>query len=990
MTPQPSTMTPQQFIAKWRNVEFGEKQASQEMFLDICALVGHPTPVAYGNRDAFSFEKWVPGGFADAYLEDRFGWEFKGDDDQLPIAFNQLLRYQVYLKTPPLLIVSSFRQIQIRTNFPSMETVLHEIPILELAQQEHLTKLTDAFFAPDQFRPVRSVEVVTRETAELFRDIVVDMEQHTDDQERLARHLNRIVFCLYAEDAGLLPDNVLSDIFNANRQRPDLSNRAIANLFEQMAGGGLFGAHEIAHFNGDLFRPDDPVELSANALQRLGEAVSKNWRNIEPSIFGTLFERALDSSQRSRLGAHYTGADDIMLVVNPVVLDLLEREWDAARSEIDELLADDHSDTAQARLRRFRQRLSEVTVLDPACGSGNFLYLALRGLLDLEKRVIDYAAMQDWHGLTPIIKPGQMHGLEINTYAAELARTALWIGYIQWHQSNGFPYTQDPILTPLDTIRQTDAILDLSDPGKPTEPEWPAAEFIIGNPPFLGHYPFRESLGDDYVDAVHSLFGSRIPNSSDLCCYWFEKARAQIEVGLAKRAGLLATQAIRFQSNRRVLMRIKETGGIFAAISDKDWVLDGATVHTSIVCFDDGSDTKHELDGQPVSNINPDLTAGADVTLAESLPQNSGISFMGDIKVGPFEITGDVAQVMSRQTNSHGRPNSDVIKRWMIGRDINQRSRNMWIIDFGVDMLEEDAALYEAPFEHVLANVKPVRNSNRDQRFRNYWWLHGRPRIEMRQALAGLERYIGTSMVSRHRNFAWIDGDVLPDATIIVFARDDNYFFGILQSRIHCLWASAMGTQLRDTQSALRYTPTSCFETFPFPKPTTEQREAIASAAAELNRLRENDIRTLTTLYNVRPTWLDNAHRSLDVAVAAAYAWPVDLPESETLERLLALNLERAGETSQSRRKEPAPRSGDVQEKVEDMLEYRQLTSRIRQEIESLTEQYPNQWVAMVPDGGLFVAGALDELLAVLDKRGLRDVNVVIEFLESNPTPSIL
>ena len=995
MTPQMATMTPQQFIAKWRDVEFGEKQASQEMFLDLCALVGYPTPVAYGNPEAFTFEKWVPGGFADAYLEDRFGWEFKGGDDQLPGAFNQLLRYQVYLKTPPLLIVSSFRQIQIRTNFPGMETVLHEIPIAELEHEGQLVKLRNCFFAPDEFRPNRSVEDVTRETAELFRDIVADMEQHIDrskngDPERLARYLNRIVFCLYAEDAGLLPDGILADILSTNRQRPDLSNRAIANLFEQMAEGGLFGPHEIAHFNGDLFLPDEPVELSPTAMQRLGEAVAKNWRNIEPSIFGTLFERALDASQRARLGAHYTGADDIMLVVNPVVMDPLEREWDEARVEIDELLADDDGNAARARLRQFQERLAGVTVLDPACGSGNFLYLALRGLLDLEKRVIDYAAMQGWHGLTPTVKPNQMLGLEINPYAAELARTALWIGYIQWHQSNGFPYTQNPILTPLDTIRQTDAILDLSDPEHPVEPEWPAAEFIVGNPPFLGHFPFRESLGDDYVDAVYGLYGSRIPNSSDLCCYWFEKARGQIETGVTKRAGLLATQAIRFQSNRRVLERIKETGDIFAAISDKDWMLEGATVHTAIICFDDGSEADRTLDGKSVSKINADLTAGADLTLAKPLTENSGISFMGDIKVGPFEITADVANGMLRQPNPHGKPNSDVVRRWMIGRDINQRHRDMRIIDFGIDMPESDAALYEAPFEYVLVNVKPLRDKNRDQRFRRYWWLHGRPRIEMRQALAGMERYIGTSMVSRHRMFAWIDGDVLPDATIIVFARDDDYFFGVLQSRIHTLWASAMGTQLREAQSGLRYTPTTCFETFPFPEPTVEQQEAIALAAAELNQLRENDTRTLTNLYSARPTWLDNVHGTLDAAVAAAYGWPGDLGDEEILERLLALNLERAGAITQTRPTEITRRSTDEEHKVEGMLEYRQLVSRMRQEIELLTEQYPNQWAAMAPDGGLFVAGTMDELLSVLDTRGLRDVNVVIEFLDYNLATLIL
>ena len=499
-----------------------------------------------------------------------------------------------------------------------------------------------------------------------------------------------------------------------------------------------------------------------------------------------------------------------------------------------------------------------------------------------------------------------MLGLEINHYATELARTALWIGYIQWHQANGFPYDQKPLLTSLHTIRQTDAILDLSDPANPKEPEWPAAEFIVGNPPFLGHFPFRESLGDSYVDAVYQLYGSRIPNSSDLCCYWFEKARGQIEAGESKRAGLLATQAIRFQSNRPVLARIKNSGDIFNAISDQDWMLDGATVHTSIICFDDGSETNRILDGGEVARINSDLTCGVDVTQAERLSENDNISFMGDIKVGPFEISHDLAQNMLSQPNPHGKPNSEVVKRWMVGRDINQVSRNMWIIDFGTTMTVAQAAMYEIPFEHVLSKVKPDRDKNRDARFRELWWLHGRPRIEMRKALSGLHRYIGTSMVARHRLFSYVDGDVLPDATIIVFARDDDYFFGVLHSRIHTSWAQAMGSQLREAKSGIRYTPTTCFETFPFPEPTDEQREAIAEAARELNQLRENWLNppgmsaselkkcTLTNLYNARPTWLDNAHGKLDEAVAAAYGWPAGLGEQEILERLLALNLERA------------------------------------------------------------------------------------------------
>ncbi len=900
-------MTPQQFVAKWQPADFGEKQASQEMFLDICALVGHPSPVAYGNPDAFTFEKAVPGGFADAYLEERFGWEFKGSDTQLDVALNQLLRYQVHLKTPPLLIVSSFQTIRIRTNFPGMETVLHEIPVAELAEPANLELLRNAFFAPHALRPDRSVERVTEETAHLFRDIVADMEQHTDDPEQLARYLNRIVFCLYAEDAGLLPNGLFTQIVREHYRRPDLFNQAVPALFERMAVGGLFGPTEVAHFNGDLFSAPETVELSAVALQRLGEATGKNWRNIEPSIFGTLFERALDASKRAQLGAHYTGADDIMLVVDPVLLEPLRREWDAARQAVGNLQADGDDDRALARLTAFQRRLAGVTVLDPACGSGNFLYLALRSLLDLEKQVIDFGAAQGWDDLAPTVKPNQMLGLEINHYAAELARTSLWIGYIQWHQSNGFPYRQQPILTPLDTIRQTDAILDLSDPDNPREPEWPAAEFIIGNPPFLGRGGLRNTLGDSYTDALYNVYDGRLPNASDLCSYWFEKARAMIERRTTKRAGLLATQGIRGRDNRAVLQRIKESGDIFMAYPDRVWVLSGATVHISIVGFDDGSETEYCFDGETVSNgINTNLTVGVDTTIAQRLAENRGIAFEGPSPKAPFDITPELAtRMLSQPLNVNGKPNADVVRPVLNARDITQRARRMYTIDFGMMGIDESSQ-YEMPFEHVREHVYTKRLEKSQAPFRHRWWQYATPRPNMRQAMEGLQRYIATPRVSKHRIFVWVQSGIMCNDSTDVFARDDDYTFGILHSRIHELWARDKGTQLREVESGFRYTPTTCFETFPFPNPTDAQREAIATAAAALNRLRENWLnptdagaadlrrRTLTNLYNQRPTWLANAHDVLDAAVADAYGWPANLADAAILERLLALNLARA------------------------------------------------------------------------------------------------
>ena len=908
--PQEPTLTPMQFIDKWRDTRFGERQAAQAFFNDLCALVGHPTPADYGNPELFTFEKPVPGGFADVYKEGHFAWEFKGSDNLLAEGMQQAIRYAAELKNPPLLLASSFQTIRIRTNFRGKERVIHEIPVLALVVRAELEKLRQVFFDPDRLEPENTVEEITQETANLFYQVVVIMEELDEEPEPLARYLNQLIFCLYAEDAGLLRPGLFTSLIQELKHQPDLFNRAMSNLFQEMTAGGLFGYFVIAPFDGDLFQNSAIVELTPLAIRQLAHAAAQDWSNIEPSIFGTLFERVLDAGKRSQLGAHYTDADDIMLVVEPVVMAPLRREWAAVQREMARHRAEGAVDTAQAALEQFRRRLFTVTVLDPACGSGNFLYIALRALLDLEKEVINYAAEQGWNDLTPRVKPDQMLGLEINPYAVELARTALWIGYIQWHRNNGFPYRQQPILAPLDTIRWADAILDWSDPENPKEPEWPAADFIIGNPPFLGHFPFREQLGDGYVDALYGLYGDRLPNSSDLCCYWLEKARAQIAAGQAKRAGLLATQGIRFQSNRQVLNRIRESGAIFNAVSDRNWVLDGANVHISIICFDDGSEQSRRLDDVALPSINANLTGGADLTQARQLAENAGLSFMGDIKVGPFELTAEVAAAMLAEPNPHGRPNRDVVKPWRSGRDLNQLSRDLWIIDFGVNMSESDAALYEAPFEYVRANVKPQRDSNRNVRFRESWWIHGSPGIALRQALADLPRYIGTSMVSKHRIFAWIDGSVLPDATIIVFPRDDDYFFGVLHSHIHAVWAAALGTQL---ESRPRYTPTTCFETFPFPEPTDEQRAAIAAAAAELHRFRENwrdpvDLlgnspltdaqrrqRTLTNLYNQRPQWLENAHSNLDAAVAAAYGWSPHLHDQPLLQRLLALNLERGG-----------------------------------------------------------------------------------------------
>ena len=910
-TPNP-TMTPQQFIRKWRNAkDFGERQASQLWFADVLGLVGHPDPVKYNDRDNFTLEKWVPGGQADAYKQGHFGWEFKGKEAALAGAFDQLQRYQNYLQTPPLLIVSSFQMIRLRTNFNGKETQVHEIPITQLAQPEQLQKLRDIFFNPAAFEPGRTVEEITRSTASAFGEIAgYGMEDENADAERLARYFNQLVFCLYAESAGLLPEGVFTETVDKYNENPGIFNDIVRDLFAKMSSGGLFGQHIISHFNGDLFDNAEPIKLSRAALLRLNFAARENWRNIEPSIFGTLFEAAMDASKRSMLGAHYTSADDIMLVVEPIIMKPLRQEWQAAKAQADALLSDGNRDAALATLDKFRDRLASVIVLDPACGSGNFLYLALRALLDLEKQVIDFAAEHGRHNWTPRVSPAQMRGLELDPYAAELARTALWIGYIQWHQANGVPYKHDPLLMPLDTIRQTDAILTYDADGNTLEPDWPDAEFIVGNPPFLGRGYLRNELGDKYTNSLYKLYGNRLPNASDLCCYWLEKSRAQIAAGKTKRAGLLATQGIRGKDNRVVLQRIKDSGGIFMAYSDKVWQLAGAMVHISIIGFDDGSETEITLDGEIVSNINANLTTGPDTTSARILRENAGLSFEGQSPKARFDIPASLArQMLSEPHNVNGKPNSDVVLQVLNAQDIMGRHRGMYTINFGM-MGFDEACQYESPFEYVKREVYPTRQKKSQAPFWHRWWQYATPRPKMREALADLDRFIATPRVSKHRVFVWVDaGTVCTDATD-VFASADDYFFGVLHSRFHELWARSKGTQLREVESGFRYTPTTCFETFPFPDPTDAQREEIAVAAKNLDQRRNNWLnpignakdmfdetprnkRTLTTLYNNNPTWLQNAHAKLDAAAAAAYGWKSDMSDQDILANLLALNARR-------------------------------------------------------------------------------------------------
>lgn len=982
--------TPALFIEKWRPVTLPERASTQEHFIDLCRLLEQPTPAEHdATGTEYTFEKGVPvsgpasvgskgeRGFADVWWRGKFGWEYKRKDKYktLDEAYRQLCQYREALENPPLLIVSDIARIQIHTNFTGTRKEVHEIRLEHIGHPDNLAKLRRVFEDPHSFKPTLTTSHLTESAAAEFAKIADQLRQRKCDPHAAAHFLMKCMFCLFAEDVKLLPEKVFAKLLQRYRGSPDKLTGRLAELFRVMGAGGDFGADAIAYFNGGLFDDAPPLPLSSSEITAMLIAAEFDWGAVEPSIFGTLFERSLDPSKRSQIGAHYTSREDIMLIVEPVVMAPLRREWEDVRAEVEKLLAKRRNAAAKAARKKaddaiakalddFVHRLATIRILDPACGSGNFLYVAIQELLSLEKEVIVYASRPEiGQAMFPRVRPTQLHGIEINPYAAELAQVVIWIGYLQWMRDNGFAVPRDPILAPLQTIECRDAILDLTIPTKPQPATWPEGDFIIGNPPFLGGSKIRDGLGDEYAEQLFEAFRGRISAFSDLCCYWFEVGREQLVMNPDVRLGLLATQGIRGETNRGVLERIKASGDIFLAYSDRDWVLDGANVHVSMIGFDCAQEERRLLDGQPVRRINSNLTSAVNLTEAGALSENGSLWAYGSQQKAPFDVTMDVARKLIADANPNAKSNADVVKPSMNGAQTLGRRLPTFVIDFGIGTGLQTAASYAAPFEYARTRVLPVRQNHREKCQRETWWLHARPSPKYRDFLSRNPRLVATPTVSKFRVFVWLDHDVVPDHQLVVFVRSDDYFFGVLHSAIHELWARRMGTQLREAESGFRYTPTTCFETFPLPWPpghepwpleprpsgraenprdadvaAPEPRDSsraefprdvnvaaqkayarIAAAAMELNDQRERwlnppewiadwgrvidardkfeDVpaearplirhsaimaeaardprfkkRTLTELYNDRPTWLKLAHEALDRAVLAAYA----------------------------------------------------------------------------------------------------------------------
>ena len=811
-------MTPEKFIAVWANNKLTERGGAQTHFNDLCDLLEVDKP---RDPDNYCFERGAKksgggDGWADVWKRGFFGWENKKPGRDLNLALKQLTDYALKLESPPLLVVSDRERIIIHTAFQNYPPQAHEIRIEELMDPARRQLLKWVFTDPEKLRPEKSTAAITQEAAGKFASIAKAIRDRGQDGQEVAHFLVQCLFCMFAEDEKLLPDMALTRLLQSAATDPERAANRLAVLFTTMRKGGDYGDLPIPWFNGGLFKTVKVPPLTQADLTALHRAAADmDWRAIDPTIFGTLFENGLDPAKRAQLGANYTDTATIAKIITPLVTEPLLAEWAAVK----QVMAAEQgkgkkaaiSKTALAAYQGFLLRLNNFRVLDPACGSGNFLYLALKALRDVEKLAsVEARELGLGAELSMQTGPHNILGIEINEFAAELARVTVWIGDIQWCRRNGYPLATHPILKPLDSIEHRDALMNPDG----SEAAWPEAEAIVGNPPFLGDRKMIRELGEDYTVKLRRLYEGRVPGGADLVTYWFEKARAQLEAGKCQRAGLVATNSLRGGANQKVMSRICETSRIFNAWSDEPWVNEGAAVRVSLVCFGHAEGTL--LDDKPVATIHADLTAGdgLNLTLAKPLKVNTGASFIGTQKNGPFDVSGEVARQWLKLPNPNGKSNSEVVRPWANGLDVTRRPQDRWVVDFGCDMQLHEAVEFETPFAHVQQQVKPTRADVRRDRHRTHWWLYGDARPGLRERLTKVLRYVVTPMVAKHRVFAWMPAVQIPENLCVAITRADDTTFGLLHSRFHELWSLRMGTSLEDRP---RYTPTTCFETFPFP-----------------------------------------------------------------------------------------------------------------------------------------------------------------------------
>ncbi|MGV3561321.1 class I SAM-dependent DNA methyltransferase [Larkinella arboricola] len=835
---------------------------------------------------------------------------------------------------------------------PFPDQTRYRLPLSKLADEETREMLRLIWTDPRELDPSRRSARVTRELAEYLAKLSTQLERAGQSPDLVAQFLMRCLFTMFSEDVGLIPKDSFTGMLRQYAQ-PDLREYlpdALQTLWRTMDAGGFSPdlKARVRKFNGKLFHDARAFTLTADQIELLLKAAEADWTAVEPAIFGTLLERALDPRERHSLGAHYTPRRYVERLVLPTVLEPLRREWAAAQAAAARLLEEGKDKAARAELERFLRRLTSIKILDPACGSGNFLYVTLEHLKRLEGEVLaainsyGQTALLNLSGGTTI-SPRQLLGLELNPRAAAIADVVLKIGYLQWHlRTHGMSELPEPLLDEYENIHQQDAVLTYENGLSNARPtQWPEANFIVGNPPFVGDKAMRGALGDAYVDALRKTYKGVVPESADLVMYWWEKAAETVRQNRTEAFGFITTNSITQTFNRRVIQKYLDAEtpvSLTFAIPDHPWVdsVQGAAVRIAMSVARAGSlpgklltvaretatdtDDAHEVEFSEADGvINADFTVGADVTGAKTLKANTGITSNGMMLAGSGFI---VTEEQAKQLGLGTKPGFETrIRPYRNGKDLTTRPRGVYLIDLFGFTESELISQYPELYQHVFTHVKPERDVNNRKKLKEVWWEFGETRKGLRNALQGLSRYIATPETAKHRVFQFLDIEITPDHKLICLAFEDAYILGVLSSNTHVTWSLATGSWLGVGNDSV-YASSRCFQTFPFPNATPQQQNRIRELAEQLDAHRKRQqaahpTLTLTDLYNVveklRKGGALNAkeqtinqqglasvvlslHQQIDVAVADAYGWPHDLPESEILTRLVRLNHERAAE----------------------------------------------------------------------------------------------
>ena len=862
----------------------------------------------------------------------------------------------------------------------------HRVRLTDLREPEVRDVLRTVWLDPAALDPARRSAKATRGLAAKLAELAKRLERGDGphpprDPEEVAGFLMRCLFTMFCEDVGLLPERSFADLLARRRDSPGKFAPNVETLWAQMDEGAEFSAvvdGRVRHFNGGLFADRAALPLSADGVALLHEAALADWAEVEPAIFGTLLERALDPAERHKLGAHYTPRAYVERLVLPTVVEPLREEWEAARADAAALADDGDPAAARDAVRGFHERLCDLRVLDPACGSGNFLYVALEHLKQLEGEVL--AALRDLgetQARLDTVGPQNVLGVELNPRAAAIAELVVWIGYLRWHlRTRGIETLPDPILSAQRTIEHRDAVLaydgrtprldDRGDPvttwdGRTTKPhpvtgeevpddaarvpvydyvnprpaEWPRADFIVGNPPFVGNFKMRQDLGGGYVEALRGAYDD-LPESCDFVMYWWHLAALKTRRGAAERFGFITTNSLRQTFNRRVvephLSDGKKPLSLVYAIPDHPWVdaTLGADVRIAITVGEAGEHEGQLLrvvsekgggeEGAEVEfqsrfgPIWPNLTIGPNLDAAVPLEAMSGLSSMGVKLHGrDFELSGEDYKEWGHD--------SPVVFPYLGGRDLAGKRRSRFVIDlFGLNP-EEARSICPRSYQHVADHVKPHRDQNNRKTYRENWWIYGEPRVQMRAANTGLETVVTTARTAKHRIFGFETTSARFESEVVVISSSDSYVLGVLSSQPHTVWALAQGGR-HGVGNDPRYNNSRCFDPFPFPAATDAQVARIRDLGERLDshrkaRQAEHPDLTLTGMYNLLEALragtaltakerdvhdrglvgvLRALHDDLDAAVADAYGWPADLPDEALLTRLVALNAERAAE----------------------------------------------------------------------------------------------